>query len=67
MISGVVESFDERRGDGIVLDDSGRRFYFHCVEIVGGSRSIAVGVRAQALRSVGRQGRDEAVRVTPLV
>jgi cold shock CspA family protein len=60
-VSGVVESFDERRGDGFVLSDSGERFYFHCVSIADGSRQIDVGVRVKATRRVGRVGRDELV------
>ena len=62
-IEGTVESFDARRGDGLLRGDDGTGFYFHCVMIADGSRSIPVGVRAAGRRSVGRLGRDEAVDV----
>ena len=66
MVTGRVASFDERRGDGIFLDDDGQPFYFHCVEISDGSRMIAAGVRASGERRVGRLGRDEVVNVSTL-
>jgi cold shock CspA family protein len=65
-IVGFVESFDDRRGDGRVQSDNGERFYFHCVEISDGSRSIPVGARVTAQRRVGRMGHDEVDRVTAL-
>jgi cold shock CspA family protein len=61
MISGTVASFDERRGDGEFTADDGEHFYFHCVSIADGSRSIGVGVRARAERAVGHRGYDEVV------
>ena len=64
MIEGVVLSFDENRGDGIVRDDAGRDFYFHCVRIADGSRVIEVGTAVRARRVVGLLGRDEASEVT---
>lgn len=67
MITGVIESFDERRGDGRLRDDDGRIFYFHCLSIADGSRVILVGVRVRAERSVGRLGHDEVVAVAPVV
>jgi cold shock CspA family protein len=65
-IAGVVESFDDRRGDGYIQSDDGERLYFHCVEIIDGSRTIPVGVRVTAQRRVGRLGRDEVGHVTAL-
>jgi len=62
-IEGIVESFDVRRGDGFLRGDDGERYYFHCVMIADGSRSIPVGVRAVGHRSVGRLGRDEVVDI----
>jgi cold shock CspA family protein len=58
-VVGVVESFDEPRGDGVVRSDDGQRFYFHCVSIADGSRYIDQGVRISAQRSVGHCGHDE--------
>jgi cold shock CspA family protein len=63
---GVVAVFDEDRGDGIVRDDQGREFYFHCVNIADGTRRIDVGTRVRAARVVGLRGRDEAADVVKL-
>ena len=66
MIIGVIESFDEHRGDGHLRSDDGVDFYFHCVAIADGSRSIPPGVRAEGRRAVGHLGHDEAVSVRAL-
>jgi cold shock CspA family protein len=66
MVRGVIERFDERRGDGWLRVSDGETFYFHCVSIADGTRSIAVGVRAEARRCVGHQGHDEVVDVRPV-
>lgn len=66
MIEGLVSAFDEHAGWGVLETDGGERLFFHCVHIRGGSRSIAVGTRAGATRSVGQRGRDEAVDVHAL-
>jgi cold shock CspA family protein len=66
VITGVIESFDERRGDGLLRGEDGVGFYFHCVAIADGSRSITPGVRAEGLRAVGRLGHDEVVSVRVL-
>ncbi len=58
-----VEAFDDHRGDGLVRGDDGRGFYFHCVSIADGSRSIAPGERVSARRAVGHLGHDEAVEI----
>ncbi len=63
---GVVAEFDAARGLGVIVTDDGESLAFHCVAIADGSRSIAVGTRVEAARSVGRLGRDEAVAVTPV-
>lgn len=59
-VTGVVESFDDRRGDGVVCGDDGERLYFHCVSIADGTRHIDPGTRVEATRHVGHRGRDEA-------
>lgn len=61
---GVIESFDDRRGDGAVRSDAGERFYFHCVAIADGTRHIEPGTRVHAERRVGHVGHDEVVAVT---
>jgi cold shock CspA family protein len=60
---GRIEAFDERRGDGLLRSDGGEGFYFHCVSIADGSRSIAVGERVTARRGVGHLGHDEAFTI----
>jgi hypothetical protein len=65
-VVGVIESFDDGRGDGVFLSDEGERLYFHCVTIANGTRHIDTGVRAEAERHVGHVGRDEVVAVTEL-
>jgi cold shock CspA family protein len=63
IVEGVVATFDERRGDGLVTSDRGERLYFHCVSIADGTRRIDVGARVRARRRVGHTGRDEVVDV----
>jgi cold shock CspA family protein len=63
IVEGVVETFDERRGDGLVTSDRGEQLYFHCVSIADGTRRIDVGARVHARRRVGHVGRDEVVDV----
>jgi hypothetical protein len=65
-VVGLIESFDDRRGDGVLLGAGGERFYFHCVSIANGTRHIEPGVRAQGERRVGHVGRDEVVAVTEI-
>jgi DNA-binding transcriptional LysR family regulator len=65
-VVGYIESFDDRRGDGVLLSDEGERFYFHCVSIANGTRHIETGVRAHGERRVGHVGRDEISKVTEI-
>lgn len=65
-VLGVIESFDDHRGDGMLVSDEGERFYFHCVSIADGTRHIDTGVRAHGERRVGHVGRDEVVAVTKI-
>jgi hypothetical protein len=65
-VVGYIESFDDRRGDGVLLGDEGERFYFHCVSIANGTRHIETGVRAQGERRVGHVGRDEVSMVAEI-
>jgi cold shock CspA family protein len=67
MITGVIATFDDHRGDGMMRSDDGQLFYFHCVAIEDGSRTILVGVRAAGERHVGRLGKDELVHVITLL
>jgi cold shock CspA family protein len=63
ILEGVIESFDDARGDGTLRSDEHGVFYFHCVEILDGTRNVDVGARVRARRVVGRLGRDEAGRI----
>ena len=62
-MTGEVVTFDDQRGDGVFRADDGTEFYFHCVVIADGSRTIATGLPAQATRRVGLRGRDEVEAV----
>ena len=66
-ILGVIESFDDRRGDGTLRSDAGESYYFHCLSIADGSRRAIVGARVRARRSVGLVGRDEVILVEPVI
>lgn len=63
IVKGRVVAFDEPRGDGRIGVDSGENFYFHCVNIADGSRSIEVGQMVTAERGVGHLGHDEVVAI----
>lgn len=63
MPDALVVAFDEHRGLGEVEDADGRRFAFHCTEIVDGTRSIAVGTPVTFEIAPGPLGRWEAARI----
>jgi cold shock CspA family protein len=54
--TGRVQSFDEQRGVGVVLSESGEVFPFHSTAIVDGTRTIAPGtaVRFEVAPGLGR-------------
>ena len=58
-----MASFDERRGDGLVVGDNASEYYLHCVEIADGSRMIEVGTVVTFTARPGLRGRDEASQV----
>jgi cold shock CspA family protein len=66
-VRGRVDAFDEHRGDGLIRTDEGASFYFHCVSIADGTRSVTVGETVSARRGVGRLGHDEAVEIEKVV
>ncbi len=47
----------------VCVADNGERLYFHCVDIADGTRTIGVGERVTAERTVGHLGHDEAVEI----
>jgi cold shock CspA family protein len=64
--TGVVVDFDDARGLGTVRADDGRELPFHCTQIAGGTRTIAVGTRVRFSVVAGLPGRWEAAEVAPL-
>jgi len=62
-VRGTVESFDDARGLGVLRSVGGVPLSFHCVDIADGTRTIAVGAKVRAERSVGRRGHDEVVKI----
>lgn len=63
--TGVVASFDDPRGIGVIADDDGADVPFHCTAIADGTRSIDEGVRVRFSLSPGHQGRWEAIDINP--
>lgn len=59
-----MSAFDEITGLGEIIDDDGRKWAFHCIEIADGTRSIAVGTEVR-FGVLARLGRYEAGAVTP--
>jgi CspA family cold shock protein len=62
---GNVVEFDERRGLGVVADDDGTRYPFHCTQIADGSRTIEVGTTVTFQIAAGVLGRLEASSIEP--
>jgi cold shock CspA family protein len=64
--TGLVESFDEPRGLGVVRADDGAVLPFHCTAIADGSRTIEVGQAVRFIVVAGHLGRWEAAAISPL-
>jgi cold shock CspA family protein len=62
-MKGRIEAFDDHRGDGFMVSEKGDRFFFHCVSIADGSRTITPGQSVTAQRGVGHLGHDEAFEI----
>ena len=62
MPSGVVATFDERRGLGTIRAD-GTEYSFHCTRIADGSRTVATGQAVSFDVVPGRLGDWEAVAI----
>lgn len=65
--SGTVIEFDDAAGIGRVRDDGpdGTERFFHCTQIAGGSRTIAVGTHVSYEVRPGHRGQWEATGITP--
>ena len=61
---GVVASFDEAAGHGVVTTPEGISRFFHCVAIADGSRTIQQGTSVAFAVVPGRLGRWEATDLT---
>ena len=60
MPAGVVSSFDEAKGYGTVRSEDGGELFFHCTQIVDGSRRVDVGQRVTFRIVAGQRGQWEA-------
>lgn len=60
---GVVLSFDDPRGIGVIRRDDGTEYPFHCTAIADGSRTVIVGSAVTFSVGAGRMGRWEAVHI----
>jgi cold shock CspA family protein len=66
-IDGVVTSFDEPGGHGIVREEgSGTERWFHCTAIADGTRRIAADTRVTFVLAPGATGQWEAAALRPL-
>ena len=61
---GVVRTFDEAAGLGVIEGADGREYAFHCIEIADGTRTIEPGVEV-AFDRLAKFGRWEAANVRP--
>jgi cold shock CspA family protein len=61
-----VDSYDARRGLGVVSTDDGALYDFHATAIADGSRAIAAGTKVMFMVSAGHRGRYEARAVSPI-
>jgi cold shock CspA family protein len=60
-----VSEFDERRGLGELMTESGRCLRFHCTTIADGTRSIAVDAQVTVTIVNGPLGDYEAAQLRP--
>ena len=63
--TGVVASFDDPRGLGVVRAEDGTEYPFHCTAIADGTRTIEVGAAVDFEVVPGRMGRWEATNLRP--
>ena len=65
-MQGSVVAFDEHKGYGTVRADDGSEYFFHCTQIAGGGRTIAVGAEVRFEVVPGHLGRWEGMSLTPV-
>lgn len=61
-MTGHVTQFDAAIGLGIITSEAGTEHAFHCIEIVDGTRTIAVGTPV-SFDLLAKFGRYEAAHV----
>ena len=60
---GTVTAWDEHGGYGTITADDGTEHFFHCTQLVDGSRTTQVGRRVAFEVVPGRLGRWEATNI----
>ena len=64
MATGTVTDWDDRGGYGTITDDAtGAQHFFHCTQLLDGSRTTSVGERVSFEVTAGRLGRWEATQI----
>lgn len=63
--TGVVTSFNEARGLGVIQTESGAELPFHCTAIADGTRTIPEGRQVRFVVAPGHIGRWEAAHIEP--
>lgn len=61
-MTGVVASWDEHGGYGTITAN-GAEYFFHCTQLVDGSRSTTIGTTVSFEIVAGRLGKWEAVLI----
>jgi len=61
--TGVVTSFDEHVGLGVINGEDGVDYPFHCIELTDGTRTIEPGT-AVTFAELPKLGRIEAADIT---
>lgn len=62
-MTGTVVAFDEHAGFGTLRAADGRELFFHCTQLVDGTRRIEVDAVVRFEVVAGHLGRWEAARV----
>ena len=63
--SGVVTSFDEHVGLGLITANDGTEYPFHCTQIANGTRTIALGAAVTFTIEKNRPKGPEAYALAP--
>ena len=61
---GVVRTFDEAAGLGVIDGADGAEYRFHCIEIADGSRTVDIGTEV-SFDLLAKFGRWEAANIRP--